>query len=177
MNWLSFLRSNSRGQSSEPWGRKLTLEKCVHPLSTLQLRLGKGFYSGSWVSLLHFTGGKDRRHRQQVQHFAKWVRQQYGQRLEFQSLGHHPTINRDSGAGHLPAHTIWGSHILGNLLLMIKALFSDAWTTPQLQHGKRPSTGMFSSALVFYASLSGLLLPEQGMDGKGLDSEMRPISI
>lgn len=42
---------------------------------------------------------------------------------------------------------------------------------------RAPSTGMFFSALVFYASLSGILLPEQGMDGKGLDSEMRSISI
>lgn len=40
-----------------------------------------------------------------------------------------------------------------------------------------PSTGMFFSALVFYASLSGLLPPEQSMDGKGLDSEIRPTSI
>lgn len=32
-------------------------------------------------------------------------------------------------------------------------------------------------ALSFYASLSGLLLPEQGMDGKSLDSEVKPTSL
>lgn len=59
---------------------------------------------------------------------------------------------------------IGGFHAFGNLLLMIKALFSDTRTLLRLQHGMstfyRHAVLSPTVAMSFYATLSGLLLPD-----------------